>query len=704
METKRSLYPQHSVEDPVDPYNLLLRIAATVSGSVLADFNSALLGIDPQTLRSRGALLALARAAGYKLARAVPASGLVIAQLKDAPAGATLFADGARFVSEAKVHYSVDSAVSEPASASLDFGVLSTTGDFSASSGVVDLAAGERFIVRSPDNAAFDKLKLTLSAQASGSTFAVEASNSAWGTPTEVSVLSPSVVKVYLDEYVNVASAGATVAGAQCLVRLRSTGVGELSTVEYSGGRGFVVVSSLGQSDPASSTYDYEVFMSWIPLSSASLSTASVETSIAMAGVFSTAKAHWDSSEYGRALAYRLVSGPGAFTVSAAEVTGNWYVVFPVRQGWRRTELLGAGTGEPYQRLSLRDTPVVDVSAPRGDYRLTIAGTRWEIVDDFGNSTATSTHATVLEDSSGWYVQFGSGVVGAMPQESQSIYLEYRALEASASELNAWAPLKPTISSPKVDAVYAPFGINGYVAREADSANDVLEVRGKTFRRAAVRQDSVVTVNDIELAVTGASTDRAMFTTADGRTPFSRCAVDRSGATKFKTYKVVVVGPLDSPNGRVQSDDVDELAVWLNGRVVGVERQGGRGPVNSTAVCVGFTPVPLTPSVTVTSRFPSQAVQAAVFAVLKSLLRPHARDARGEWLWPWNGGTNVAQLYYSLLVGLGGMVDTSSRVPLALSFTDGTTTWGAGDVIPTSDGRLPVLSPAFAASAVVVQR
>lgn len=706
MRVKSHAYPSHTVADPADPVNQLLRSVATLASYAVSEANQALLGVDPSTVQSRGSLLALLRSVGYQLSMAKPSSGMVLIKLRNGADGATVFQADSKLQYVDRGTYSIVSELVAPADGALEYGVVDTSGDYTSSSGSVTLSQGERFVIRSAYGAAFDKLLLTLGTPASGSSFCLETANSEWGTPNGVDVMTPSVTKVYVTDYVNKLSAGTAAAGCEVLVRLRSTKVGEYGTVVVAGDTAYVLVSNLGQSPASAAGYDYEIFAKWLPYASTALDD-DYQVDLSMERVFNRGASRWDESElYGRAIAFRLVSGGGSFVVSGAELNGSVYITATAVQGWRRTELLGVADGEPYQRLRLRDAPYTDKFTTDSEFALTVDGVRWEVVADFGTSTSVSTHAVIREDQLGWFVQFGSGTVGAVPSSGSRVQLRYRSVGTGGSVVEEWGALKPAVSNQQVDAVYAPFGVLGGASREVDTAADVLSLRTTIFRAAAVRGDSVISAGDVEAAVTGlgVSSGRATFVASDGTQPFSRCLVDRSGATKYKTYRVVVVGRFDDPAGTVDSRYTDELQYWLNGRTVGLETVGGVGPINSTATCVGFTPVPITPTVVIDSKMAVADVQRAAYAILRSLIKPHAKNSSGDFIWPWVGGVNVATIYYAMVTGLGGLVNTSARVPLSIELSDGTTTWGPGDTIELEPGSLPVLDSAFVSTAITVKR
>jgi hypothetical protein len=133
-------------------------------------------------------------------------------------------------------------------------------------------------------------------------------------------------------------------------------------------------------------------------------------------------------------------AGDAAAGRPPARLHGN---AVPATHG-QSTQMVGAGSGLPAQRIELEGAPLTWVADAAGRPVLTLAvqvdGTAWSAVEDFIDSAAADRHYRLSRDNAGQCsVHFGDGERGAVPPRGARIVLRYRVGHGIAGHVAAGA-------------------------------------------------------------------------------------------------------------------------------------------------------------------------------------------------------------------------------------------------------------------------
>ncbi|MBZ5525811.1 MAG: putative baseplate assembly protein [Acidobacteriia bacterium] len=123
----------------------------------------------------------------------------------------------------------------------------------------------------------------------------------------------------------------------------------------------------------------------------------------------------------------------GSYDKASTHINGNGVVL----SHGESHEQSGTGTGQPSQQIALDFAPltyVADASGvPQTTLQVTVAGKKWQLVEDFIDSVPTDLHYTQSQDNQGYLtLQFGDGQQGRRPENGVPIEVRYRSGIGSA--------------------------------------------------------------------------------------------------------------------------------------------------------------------------------------------------------------------------------------------------------------------------------
>lgn len=703
MGFKRLWFPEHTSKDPSDPLVQVLYLVAAVGQHGFRRANSALKQLSPKTATSRRALISLMELANRPLVPMMPSRGVVYAKLSADPTVSTVvISKGDRIMQQnsADPVFTVDEDVSTGDSVDFSIWVWDSSAD---STSAVTLAtpvafdAGDAWIIGFT-GLQFDAVELSISVGHTSDQhkYCLEYRNNEWG-PVDSITNATSQLRFDLSTYLHSDTVDVEHAsGLVVKIRYKATNVEETVTTEVYLSTVVAVTSFMGQTSPSTSTFDYEVFSEWRPVPSGVDGTSGFYTSgtlsFSIADVRSDTDWWYEDDTFGYALRLRHAADPAAslpdnITIDAVNASDgtSFYATANITQGYLATFVVGQTDGTSFQRLPMANALIKE---PVEDPAITItvgSDTDWSVVEDFGDSGPASKYAIIREDvDDGWCLMFGDGTIGMLPDSGSSVKMRYRTGSANSGDIDAGTSIKANAASGLVKSWVLPRATSGFAVPECTTKEDALRFRAVVIPQLALRQDSVVTPSEIETAIAGGVQNRASFETSDGRVPFSRAAWTSDGAG-VRQYRVIVVGSDSDQNGDVSSADLTEAEEWLNGTRVGIQTVGGHGPQNTEGVVCAYTPRLLRPTVTVTISSSAGVVDQAD-QIIRSIIRPHAKDDNGEWRWQFGGTMPVAALFGKLWDGIKG------RTLVTLSITDGVTTYALNDSIELESTELPALS------------
>ena len=125
-------------------------------------------------------------------------------------------------------------------------------------------------------------------------------------------------------------------------------------------------------------------------------------------------------------------------------------------------------------------------------------------------------------------------------------------------------------------------------------------------------------------------------------------------------------------DGAVDSDDLDEAEIYLNGTVIGVEVIEGHGPNNTEAIVGSFIARAMAPTITLTVTS-AEGVLAQVDQIVRQFFKPHSRDENEAFRWQFGGEVPIAILFGLLWAGV------PNRVTIGISVAATGGPYGIGD-------------------------
>ena len=709
---KRQLLPQHTTLDASDPLVQLIYLVCALGQHAMGRVNHALKQLNPKYATSRRALIALMEIVNKPLLPMIPAQGIAYAKLSSSPVINTVLVEKrTRIVQPNSIDpvYSADEDVSTGSTVSFSLwfhDAFAGTITLMPLPAVINDGAPDAIIIGVP-SLMFDSVRIDMSAAhaSPGQEYCLDYYNEESGNPDSVTDLT-ATLEFVVNTYLHVDTVALTsINGIIVRVTCKLTGEYEDVYTTIDGSNIIATtVATLGQTGGNSTvTSDYEIFSEWRPaaFTDSTLGLSKSESiSFSMSSVKSVTDSWSESSLYGFAIRLRNTGmGHGALgpiTITAiSNTSGSYYVNVPVTQGHQSTFTVGQTDGTAFQRIPLSSDPIFE---PIDDPAVTIevgGDTDWSIVSDLSGSSTNSKHAVLHEDvDDGWCVMFGDGILGTIPTIGSTVKLTYRSGSSKPGNINALTQIKTASSSPAVNSWVLPRAIDGYAVPEASDANSARRFRWSVIPQLSLRAESVVTPSEIETALSGGATNRATFTTSDGRKPFTR-AMFSTSSVGSRQYRVVVVGNEDDPSGSVSLADTTEAEEWLNGTVVGVQVVGGHGPLNTQAIVRAFSGRQLLPTITITAR-DTTGMRNAADAAFRSFIKPHSANEDGSWRWEFGGNVPVALIFGALWDALPG------RIMVAITISDGTITYALGDSVSLEEFELPVIDPAYDSSVNIV--
>jgi hypothetical protein len=712
VRIKELNFPEHTVRDMADPYMQILALLASLGQHALGRMNHALLQFSPKTANSRQALIGLLEIVNRPLEPMSPAQGPVYARVKGTSysAGDLLVEAGQRIAppSTQDPMFSVDETVEFPTISTFHVSHHDVSdGELNALSApyTASVSEGDSMVVEM-DTLAFNSVALTFDTPfVDPAGIIVEHYNEEYGSVDSVSDEGALLVFV-LDGYLWHDELSIQPRGLEVRIRHKPSGVAEDTTVILHAGSLKATTSFMGQASPSVSASDYEVLAEWRPVRGFVDNTVGFTTDAAIDVDFSKLMDEdvlWSKNASGRfALRFRVVdmganSDPSNLVIDGATSDDNLWVVTSVSQGVRIVSNIGQTDGTTFQFMPVSSPPIRE---PVEDPAIVIKvgnDDEWFVVEDFSNSDSTSKHALFIEDpDDGWGILFGDGAVGQVPPEGDSVRVTMRTASVEAGDLAAFAEIRAIGGLGELDTWTLFRGTDGYAKREVDDRESALRFRKAVLPQLSLRAESVVTRTEIVTALTGGAPYRATFETEDGRRPFSRAFYTLEGAGD-RQYRIVTVGSEADADGAVSSSDLTEAEEWLNGVEIGIEIIGGHGPNNTQAIVTQFVPRTLIPTITVTIANPN-GVKDQVNQIVRSFFKPHARDSDQQFMFDMGGLVPLPILFGQLWAGIPG------RVYIEISVTDGTDTYGSGDVVQLLEGELPTLDPTFDPTVNVIVR
>ena len=701
LRFKSGAWPEHTETDPNDPVVQLLRLFALVGHGQAVRLDHVARELYLDTLRLRPSMIALARLVDYQLAAPVPAAADIVADLSSsAVVGARIVKARSRFSNGATAElpavlfeYVTDAdLVLTRASGSYAFGsYLATAGPPQFFDEVHDHTA-------SPSSAAlFDGTSGDLPANNLGGLL--------WWHPElmfdqiAVVVATPSadVVEVrweYFDDRRIMAPdevfdlggtiglrvdtlVGATVGsqGLDVLVTCLRTGQQEWLQTTSGGGEAVVTTGTLGQTTVSTNPADYAVQTFWPELPGVADGTLALSRSGEVTWALPQGPSRrWaaltptddegDALQTGFYVRARITSASGTTAPVLDAATEppqtTWSVLVPVLQGRQFVERVGTtDAGSPGQSFTLQRAPLLSLD------RVTLSDGPWGRVDNFLSSNAFDRHFTLIEQPDGSQVlTFGNGVNGKIPPAASPVTVAYRVGGDLPGNLGAGAITRDRSGNSKLKNVRNPRDADGWVAQEGTSDESLNRTRVAV--PASLRAgDRAVTPADIE-ALTIA------FRTAAGAQLAERALAIQEGNGP-KTVALVVA----APGGVAPTQpELDELDAYFNGRLVGLQRIGGKLLANMELTAESFTPrsIDVTANIDVLADFADGAEQR-IAAALGAKLSPGAKrlvlDDDGVWVeseafqWSFGGTVSRAFLFTVISTAIPGVVNVALAAPIA---------------------------------------
>lgn len=689
IELKRTTWPEHTEEDPNDPVIQLYRAFAVVSHLQAVRLDHAAREVYLPTARLRSSVIALARLVDYELATAVPAEVYLLATVSGKLEASTrlvrahsVFAtagDG----DDGAILFEYDEDDDLYGGPNTALAVLENdSGTWTDLEGALPASLWGGANATSNDalyfgaGLAFNKLGLEVSSAAGAAWFRWEYRGDRSGQPDSVTDNGDGTISLVVDGVVGAdpdGPNGGEASGLQVRVRCLRTGRSEACEVDGTTlPNTATTTGTLGQTTISTNPADYLVITEWVELPGLSDGTGAFqvedEAEVSWSLPFD-ADHRWIKSDpaglgseayWVRVRLARLGNcvPPTLEAVTLPRKT-SWAVEFPVRQGRRVTDKLGASDGTASQRLQITRSPFLSLVS------LTVDGDGWAEVDNFLSSAAHDRHFTLAEDPDGsWWIGFGDGIAGKVPAAGAPVVATYRIGGDASGNVGAGTISKDRTGNPRIKAITNYRAAEGWEPQEGTTAASLDALRVEIPASLRVRSRAV-TASDYENLA-------AEFRTADGSEPVARAlAVEELAGPK--TVGVICVGP----DGEAPSSgDLAELSTFLNGEIRGLQRIGGVVPANTIAVPRAFTPrtVNVTVAVRVLEDYADEA-EAKITAALEVILSPTAtrlvRDADGTWidsgvyLWGWGGEFDPSVLLGAIYTSTPGLVGITLSAPSA---------------------------------------
>ena len=711
LKSLRTLhFPEHTAQDLADPYIQIMALQAAIGQHAFGRANHALLQFDLRTANARRALLAFLEPLNRPLLPIQASRGNVYGRLQSAPVVSTTLLPESMRLAQPSI---TDPSFSIDADVAIDTIVAFQTWTILAAGTVVvgsfpevalAVTVGDSIVFGYPD-VMFDQIELALNSVplSAGHEISWEYKNDESGSVDSVTESAGTLV-FDLSTYLNDATSSAN--GLEVTITYKPTGLSETVVIVTTSDPPEAVTSYLGQAIPSTSITDYEVISDWRPIPNVVDGTAALTQDGTLSFLITDVKSatnDWVRDDiYGWAIRARLtdpaVAGNLPDTLDIllpTNIAGEWYAQAAITQGYRRTISIGSADGTKFQFLAVAGAPITE---PVADPPMVIkvgTDTDWSVVDDFSNTGSTSKFAIFREDpDDGWGIIFGDGTLGQLPPSGDPVTLTFRTGSIQPGDLASNVSIR-ALSGPGLVTDFVLYrGTAGHEVPEASDLDSTRRFRFEVVPQLALRTESAISVPEITTAMSGGGPNRATFKTADGRVPFSRAFYSLEG-TSLRQYRVIVVGDESNADGTVDSNDVDEAEIWLNGEVIGVEIIGGHGPQNTEALVGSFVARPLIPTVTLTVST-TEGARAQAEQIIRTFFQPHSRDDNEAYRWDFGGKVPMAVLFGLLWEGV------PNRVFVEISTFDGVTTYDAGDSVVLNAFELPTLDPTFDANVNII--
>lgn len=439
-------------------------------------------------------------------------------------------------------------------------------------------------------------------------------------------------------------------------VRSRRTGLEAIAPVTWDGAHHVVTISdALGEAAPSGRPGDYEVSADWLPWAGVqAVSLDGVEAVIAGEQPWDLS-IPWGRHEVGGVLAYwlrlRVVDATGPVvqpsSISATvPADGIWALPAPVVQGRTVVDRIGVTTGEPFQRLSLREHGLIS-----GSVAVVEVGPdpEWIVVPTLLVSGPQDRHVMLEErPDGGWELVFGDGVTGALPATGRLVTVTYRVDATDDGNVGRDAIRVIDGSLPRLRHPRNPLDASGWRPRDADDTTALEATRTLVPSRYRAR-GRVTTPQDIEAVLTGE------FNDSTGQRPFTRAYAVEDGAG-YNTVRIVLVAPNDTPPSSADLADADQ---FLNGVRSGMRRVGGVLLANRRAVLEPMVQRVVDVSIHArVGRAYSSGARASIEAAVMAAVRPTAVDSTGAYRWePGQEITDGAIVSAIGAAGIPGIID-----------------------------------------------
>ena len=466
-------------------------------------------------------------------------------------------------------------------------------------------------------------------------------------------------------------------AGLTLRITLKSTGIYEDRPVVYSGGTTNIITTATDLGQPIISTNegDYEITATWLPVPNPKAigiydgATGSDPEMFNMTGMWAIS---WDSLQsLTRNWAKTTIDGVEAYWIrwrlvvlaapawraTVNEITDShrdyrtiWSTILNARQGETVRDTIGTTDGTAYQRMRLNREPMIENSISA-----LIVGTDdgWGFVDSLYDASqfqkAFTLHASMNGTNS---IDFGNGEYGQMPPVGDDVVVDYR-IGADVDGNVAEDTITQILQGAGMFArARNPRAASGWVIAEGSTDAGIETLRHimpgniRALQRAVSLADYEVLSEEWE-SDTGSPVARAF------------AVEDALGA---KTVGLYVSGP---GGIFVTADDRDSLEEYFNGELIGLQKVGGVGLLNSEVTCLNYVPhiIAVTATIDVIAGH-AAGVEDTVTLALIAALGPLAKNIDGTW--KFHSGMTVSPAYVSNIIAVATgswLVDITVAVP-----------------------------------------
>jgi len=694
IQLKRTSWPEHTEEDPVDPVIQLYRASSVLAHLQAVRLDHAAREHFLPTARLRASMVSMARLVDYELATAVPAESYLIATVSGALAAPTalvrahsVFATDGDSDSPA-VQFEYDSETDLNGGPTGVFRVLEDNGGV-----VTDVTAAlplglwagagqknDALYLGGDPVLAPNKADLEVSIGGVQAWLRWEYRDDKSGEPDTV-VDNGGTITFGVDSVIGADATspnGGEAMGLVVAVTCLLTGVVETCEIAAGGPPNEITTAALlGQVVVSTNPGDYRIDTEWAELPG--LDDETVAMTQAATGTVAFTVPHdtgrrwlpcdpqgigvdgyWFRARWAKA---GSVATPTLDAVTETRRT-TWVVTWDVRQGRRVVDSLGASDGSADQAFTLTRTPFLEL------VDLTVATQAWDRVDNFLASSSYDRHYVLAEKPDGsWVVTFGDGTRGKVPAAPGAVVATYRIGGDTSGNVGADTITRDRTGNARIKAVTNPQAAERWEVQEGmtDDSLDELRVVIPASQRTRLR---AVTPEDCETLVTS-------FEAADESTPVVRALAIEEGLGP-KTISLACVGPGGAAPTVKKLNEVD---TYFNGETLGLQRVGGVLLANMQLTATAFTPVPVPVTVTVkVLSVYSGTAQAAIEAALGAILSPLAKRLdlgsdgvwydSGEYLWAWTRPATASEIDPSVLMGAiytstPGIVGITMALPAA---------------------------------------